>query len=168
MRRVVGCRGCEGHAVQWGLCQKAGLAGKEECAWKAQQHGAGICKERGFRESLAFEWGKRAGGVVLPERRERPRKVGWGLPCGWQHPFAPFGHRWGSSRWCGAAGEGLSRGQGGDSRLWAEVENDPAWRDLFLLPGSSIPGKMLGRRVAARNICCLVLGWCQPTSHLWQ
>lgn len=73
MRRVVGGRGCEGHAVQWGLCQKAGLFGKEECAWKAQlaapQHGAGSCEERGFRESLAFEWGKTDRGFALPKRR---------------------------------------------------------------------------------------------------
>lgn len=73
MHRAVGGRGCEGHAVQWGLCQKAGLFGKEECAWKAQlaasQRGAGICKERGFRGSLAFEWERQTGGVVLSKGR---------------------------------------------------------------------------------------------------
>lgn len=79
MRGVVGCRGCEGHAVQWGLCQKAGLAEKEECAWKAQQHGAGISKERGFRKSLAFEWEKRAGGLCCLKDGKDLEKWGGGF-----------------------------------------------------------------------------------------
>lgn len=72
---------------------------------------------------------------------------------------------------CSGTGElekGSHRGQGGCSGLWADVENDPAWRDFFPLPRSSVPGKMVGRIVAASNICCSALGRCQPTSHLWQ
>lgn len=66
MRRVA-----EGHAVQWGLRQEAGLFGKEECAWKAQltaaQHGAGICRERIQRKPLSGKGGQ--GGGALPEGR---------------------------------------------------------------------------------------------------
>lgn len=91
MRRVVGCRGCEGHAVQWGLCQKAGLAGKEECAWKAQQHGAGICKERGLRESLAFEWGKRARGLCCLKGGKDREKWGGGFHVAGSTPSRPLG-----------------------------------------------------------------------------
>lgn len=43
--------------------------------------------------------------------------------------------------------------------------NDPALRDVFPLPGSSVPGRMAGRAAAASNICCSDGG---NQRHLWQ
>lgn len=174
MLRVVGSRGCEGHAVQWGLCQKAGLFGKEDCAWKAQlaapQHGAGICKEREDSEKALPSSGKSVCGGVLCCLKGDKTFLEWGRGF----------HSVGSTSSCpssiamaacsgtGELEKGSHRGQGGCSGLWADVENDPSWRDFFPLPRSSVPGKMVGRIVAASNICCSALGRCQPTSHLWQ
>lgn len=126
--------------------------------------------ERGFRESLAFEWEKGGRGGVLCCLKGDKTFLEWGRGF----------HSVGSTSSCpssiavaacsgtGELEKGSHRGQGGCSGLWADVENDPAWRDFFPLPWSSVPGKMVGRIVAASNICCSVLGRCQPTSHLWQ
>lgn len=124
--------------------------------------------ERGFRESLAFEWEKRTGGLCCLKGGKTLVAQGEGFHSAGSTSSCPSSIAVAACSGTGQLEKGSHHGQGGCPRLWADAENDPAWRDLFPLPGSSVPGTMARRVVAASNICGSALGCCQPTSHLWQ